>query len=906
MCKQGFSRSVLATLLCLATAPLWAQDVRATMGGQVTDPQGALVPSAEVVVVSDDTGVRYTTKANNQGVWIAEALIPGTYRFSVSAKGFKTTNRENVVLQAQDNKRFDVQLEIGSSSQTVEVTAETPLIDTTAATSGTVISREEILEMPSSSHVVTLLAVISPGVIAQDQNNNVAHLWSYNAASQFTADGGRNNIYSNNFQLDGMQDMKSGGDIAFVPPMDSVQEFRVLTNAYDAAIGRQAGSTVNMQTKAGSKDYHGTLYEFNQNTVFNANLLQTNLTGGALAPVHFNNWGGTFGGPVWIPKLYKGTAKTFFFVSFDDTRNSNPLGTAPFAVPNALERSGDFSQSFTTTTVGGQLVKYPIQIYDPMTVDTTTGNRTLFPGNVIPKNRLSPIAQNILAYVPLPNEPNAPTGSDDQNYTPPAIRNDKFPALSIRGDQNWNNSQRSFVTLRWHHLTELTSDNFGPTDIASGSYNVRITKDLGVDHVWTVSPSKLLDLRANVSRYEEPNHDAGAGFDITKLGFSKSFADELTRGSFPDITGIANNFGTGSAGSFTNTTYTTLAATMTDVRGNHTLHYGGEYWFLQQGNGNIGAQPEFDFNGNWTRQNNANSGGTGVGSTLASYLLGLPSGGSVPVNAQAFYSQRYAGLFLQDDWRVTRKLTLNFGLRWDMEREPEERDNRLTDRYDPTALNPITALAQPAYAAILASPANASNQGVQLLQQYMPAGSFQVLGQQLFAGVNGAPRTSVNNDYHEWQPRVGFAYQIGANTVVRGGFGRFTQAGFMTGGQNGFSKTTSLTATQDNYLTPFDTLANPFQSGILPPTGSSLGPLTNLGSSPNWDDPNVGRPYSWEYSLHVQHQWKGPPRCGRDGPPWPGIPAPVPASPCPRSRHPRRRSAGRLVPVAAVSRAGPR
>ena len=378
-----------------------------------------------------------------------------------------------------------------------------------------------------------------------------------------------------------------------------------------------------------------------------------------------------------------------------------------------------------------------------------------------------------------------------------------------------------------------------------------------MDHVWTVSPSKLLDLRANVSRYEEPNHDAGAGFDITKLGFSKSFADELTRGSFPDITGIANNFGTGSAGSFTNTTYTTLAATMTDVRGNHTLHYGGEYWFLQQGNGNIGAQPEFDFNGNWTRQNNANSGGTGVGSTLASYLLGLPSGGSVPVNAQAFYSQRYAGLFLQDDWRVTRKLTLNFGLRWDMEREPEERDNRLTDRYDPTALNPITALAQPAYAAILASPANASNQGVQLLQQYMPAGSFQVLGQQLFAGVNGAPRTSVNNDYHEWQPRVGFAYQIGANTVVRGGFGRFTQAGFMTGGQNGFSKTTSLTATQDNYLTPFDTLANPFQSGILPPTGSSLGPLTNLGSSPNWDDPNVGRPYSWEYSLHVQHQWKG-------------------------------------------------
>ena len=158
--------------------------------------------------------------------------------------------------------------------------------------------------------------------------------------------------------------------------------------------------------------------------------------------------------------------------------------------------------------------------------------------------------------------------------------------------------------------------------------------------------------------------------------------------------------------------------------------------------------------------------------------------------------------------------------------------NRLTDRFDPTAINPITPSAQAAYAAILANPANASNPGVQLLQQLVPAGNFKVPGEQLFAGVNGTPRTPVNGDFSQWQPRFGFAYRIGKNTVLRGGVGRFTQASYTTGGQNGFSRTTSLIATQDNYLTPYDTLSNPFRGGILQPTGSSLGPLTNLGATP--------------------------------------------------------------------------
>ncbi|HKE23235.1 MAG TPA: carboxypeptidase-like regulatory domain-containing protein [Bryobacteraceae bacterium] len=844
-------------LITLTCEILHAQEVRATIGGRVMDAQGALVPNASVQVVNEDTNVKQDAKTNGHGVWIVEFLNPGPYHFTVTANGFKSETRKGIVLQAADDKQFDTRLEVGQTSQTVEVVAETPLVDTTSATSGTVITQQEISEMPTSSHVVTLLSVLSPGVVAQDQNNNIAHLWSYNAASQFTADGGRNNIYSNTFQLDGMQDMKSGGDVAFIPPMDSVQEFRVQTNAYDAAIGRQAGATINMQTKSGTKDYHGTAYEFNQNAILNANMLQANLIGAPVAPVHFNNFGGTFGGPVWIPKLYKGTAKTFFFVSFDDTRNNNFLGDGTRSVPNAAERSGDFSQSFTTQTIGGVLQRYPIQIYDPMSTNTTTGNRTPFPNNIIPNSQLSPIAQAILAYVPMPNTTADPTGNDSNNFVPPAVRTDKFPALSIRGDQNWSQSQRSFVTVRWHHLTELTGDDFGASDIASGAYQVRINRSAGVDHVWTLSPTKVLDMHFNVSRYEEPSYDAGAGFDIAKLGFSQSFASELTRSAFPYVTGIAGNFGANNGGSFTATSYYQWGATLTHVHGNHTFHYGAEYWVLEQANNGIGHQPEFDFNGNYTRQNYLNSGGTGVGSTLASFLLGLPSGGSVDNNAQAFWSQRYTAGFFQDDWRVSNKLTVNFGLRWDYENEPTERFNRMVATWDPTAVSPLSAQAQANYAAILNDPANATNAAVQLLKQLMPASNFKVLGIPIYAGQNGAQRTATNNDYHEWQPRAGFAYRIGPNTVLRGGFGRFVQADYITGSQSGFSRTTSLIASNDNGITPYDTLANPFHSGILQPVGNSLGALSNPTSFPTWYDPNLGRLYSLEGSAHLQHEWKG-------------------------------------------------
>jgi hypothetical protein len=355
--KKPFLFVTMPLVCWLSFAGLaWGQEARATIGGRVVDPQGAVVPNAQVVVISDDTNIKQTAATNSDGNWSVRFLIPGHYHFTVTSPGFKLAAANGIELQTADIKSIDVELAVGSASDRVTVSSESPLIDTTAATSGTVINQQMVLEMPTNSRVVTLFATLSPGVLQQDQNNNVFQLWSFNAASQFTVNGGTNNSRSTAFELDGMPNMMYGGKVAFIAPPDSIQEFRVLMNAYDASIGRQAGGTVQMSFRSGTARYHGNLFEINQNNALNANYFQANLSGSPVPQVHYNEFGGTFGGPVWIPKIYNGKQKTFFFFSNDGIRKIG-LGTSLIGVPTAQERQGDFSQSFTTQVLNGQTVK---------------------------------------------------------------------------------------------------------------------------------------------------------------------------------------------------------------------------------------------------------------------------------------------------------------------------------------------------------------------------------------------------------------------------------------------------------------------------------------------------------------------------------------------------------------------
>lgn len=854
-------------MVCLAAPVLRAQESRATLTGRVVDAQGAVVPGASVTVTAEDTNVKQETQTNEQGLWTVRFLNPGAYTIVVSAAGFKTAERKGITLQVADMKQIDIRLELGALAETVVVTAEAPLIDTTAASSGTVIESEAVTEIPIMSRIPFQLATMSPGVQAIDQNQNVAMMWSNNAASQYRVNGGRDDR-SNEFLLDGMPNNK-GDKVAYIPPADAVAEFRIMSNAYDAQYGRQAGGTINVSVKSGSRQYRGTLYEFNRNTIFNANMFQSNRSGQERAPVHYNLYGGNLGGPVRIPKVYDGREKTFFFFNYEGIRNKDPRFDTR-SVPTAQERAGDFNGSWSTRIIGGNTVVVPTTVFDPLTVDTRRtivdaggevrnpmfGYRQPFPGNQVPRTRMSPIAQNILKFVPLPNAPSLPTGNASSNFVPDSTRNNMMASVLARLDHSWSNQHKGFVSIRWNHMDEDTGNHFH--NVTTGNFRTRINRGIGLDHVWTVAPTKILNLRYNLTRFEEPFWDTGRGFDPTELGFKQDFVAKMEKLSFPRITGFAGDLG-GSAGGYDIFTYHSWNASLTDVRGNMTLRYGAEFRILQEAYGRYGNQSgQFDFNSDWTRRR-YDAGETGYGHTLASFLLGLPNGGSFPRNANRFDSQHYYGVYMQNDWRVTTKLTLNLGLRWDYQRPFIERFDRMTSNFDPTALNPISDAAQAAYANILNNTVLKDPVKYPFgpwLAQKVPVDAFKVYGAQLFAGVDGQPRTAVNGSFREFQPRIGFAYLLTPKTVIRGGFGRFVQASGTKGGQNGFSRSTTLITTQDSRLTAYDTLDNPFRDGILEPTGSSLGPMTNLGQGVNWINRDGRLPYSWEYSLHIQQEYR--------------------------------------------------
>ena len=859
----------------------WAQESRATLHGQVTDPHSAAVPGAEVTVVSEDTGVKQQTTTNEHGAWNVHFLNPGNYRLIVAATGFKTVERRGITLSTSDIKQMDLTLQVGSISEAVTVTGEAPLIDTSSATSGTVITPEMMSEMPLLSRVATLLAGMAPGVLLQDQNNNVVRMWSVVGASEILVNGGRGER-SNEFLLDGMPNVQ-GRRIAFIPPLDAVQEFRVMSNAYDAQYGRQAGATFSMSVKSGGKSYHGSLYEFNQNNLLNAAFFEQNLTSEKKSAVHYNLYGGTIGGPVRLPKVYNGREKTFFFFTFEGTRNQDPRGEIR-SLPTDKQRHGDFRDSFTTDK--GERVK--INIYDPTTQPSDrNGPRTLFaassdpaspnynaacivppPGtctNVIPSARISPMAQAILKFVPLPNKGSEPTGDAVRNYVSPATRNNKMASVVARVDHTWSNQHKSFISLRWNHEDEFLGNHFN--SLATGTMQSRLSSGISLAHDVVLSPSKVLDIRYSVTRWEEPGQSYGTGFDPTALGFPSSFVSQMRCKSFPRFN-IFGNIG-GGCGSYDKFTYHNWNASLTQTHGNMSFHYGGEFRVMQEARGDFGNQSgSFDFGNQWTRKiPDQGNGGPGDGSSWASFLLGRPTGGNFPrgvsrLNKDSFDSMHFYGLFFQDDWRVTRRLTLNLGLRWDYERPFLERFNRLTSDFDPTFLSPISSAVQAVYATKLDE--GKDDPVIAQLARLLPASSFQVYGAQLFAGVDGHPRTAVNGDFREFQPRAGFAYRLWPRTVIRGGFGRFVQGSRLKGGgpedsdaQNGYSISTSFNATENGWVTPVDTLASPFRGGIHEPTGSSLGVLTNLGQGVSWDNQNPGRPYSWEYSLHLQQEYKG-------------------------------------------------
>jgi hypothetical protein len=886
--------SVVGGLL-LFTGSLCAigQESRASLGGRVTDSSNAVVPGAVVTVTSVETGVAQTTTTNNAGEWRVQSLNPGHYTYSVQAAGFKILAHAAIELQVGDEKTSDAQLQIGTVNETVNVSAEAPLIDTTSAVSGTVITTKELEDLPTQSHVATLLTGLTPGAVIGNGYGGAPHLWSnigdsqeqVNGTGSVAGSGAQNNNNSVQYTLDGSYDSTSSGQISFVPPQDAIAEFRVQENAYDASIGRQSGATLNMVLKSGTKDFHGSFYEYNQNNSLNAYVWGSTTR----TAVHYNEYGGTIGGPVRIPHLYDGRArKTFFFYSYDGIRNNAPVNTGYMTLPSQAERNGDFSKTCQVTSgiiygnAGCTSTTNPTQtpkafaVYDPTTVDAN-GNRTPFLNNQVP---VSDFAKAIFALMPLPNSPSdLSISSDANNFVKNEVQRDKFTSSSIRADQAWNNSNHSYASINFNNWSEISYNPFGgfANDILNSLWQARKQETFTLDHNVVISPKLVLDLKYNILNGYFNSYSGSTGYNVSKLGLSSTYAGQMPLQSIPLITGVANGaenggLGTNQAGSYTIDTFQTIDVALTQTHGNHTIKYGFEHLIQQEGDGGLGAAGgSFSFGSatntssdSWTCQNpiaNCTS-SVGNGSNVAQFDLGLPVSGSIPINATAFWSQHYTAAYFQDDWRLTPRLTLDFGLRWDYETGVSERHNKAFTRYNPTYVQTaVTTPSQASYSSLVSG--SSSNTGVQLLQTYRPnASTFVTEGAIEFAGVHGAPTTVTDPRYRYFQPRLGFAFRVHPKTVLRAGLGRFAQADFVTASQTGFSQTTNFTATSDNYEHTYtnpvtghvSTLGNPYPDGLTLPTGNSLAEQTNIGSVTGYTDPRAGRVYVDEASASIQQE----------------------------------------------------
>ncbi|HKX29782.1 MAG TPA: TonB-dependent receptor [Blastocatellia bacterium] len=843
-------------VIILSVGSSFGQETRATLGGKVVDVQGRVLPDATVTVTAEETGVKQTTRANGEGNWRVQFLLPGPYHFDVEAPGFKKVV-QSIKLQVADQKFIDVTLEVGLASETVTVNAAPTLIDTTAAVSGTVITTDLLEELPTQTNSPIDFVRLTPGA---KSGLSLGRLWSNISLSNNSVNGAGSGVRSINYQIDGADNTNGAGQMAFAPPVDAVAEVRVATNAYDAAVGRQTGATINLSTKSGTRDFHGTLYWYNQNDFLNANRFENNATGISVPVVRVNEYGASIGGPVLLPRILDGRKKqTFFFFSFDGLRSGTPAATGFMSLPTMLERQGDFSQSYVTQTVNGVRTRFPLLIYNPYQVDAA-GNRAQFPNNVIPQ--VSPIAKAIFALMPAPDNAGDGSCSWCNNYLKRTVQDVKFRSFSPRIDQAWNNNHHSYLSMRYNNFDELAFDPFGKDNLLQGLTQNRINRGLTADHTWVISPRFVLDLRFNLTSWDGSSSNSGAGVDPTQYGFPASLAALQQVPSIPLLTGLESGAETGGLGTNQAQDYTydkkyTFGGFMTQTSGNHTFRYGVEHIIQLQGRGNLGQSGgRFDFRNNWTTLNPTVTPGVGVGSNVASFVLGLPTGGTIPTNATADWKQHNTGLYLQDDWRTTSKLTLNLGLRWDFQLPATEREARFYSRFNPDlSIVPVTNFAQPNYRALVASAS--TSPGIRLLQQFRPDDSnFVARGGILYAGRDGTSRYVENPQYKYFQPRLGIAYRFRDRLVVRSGFGRFVEANFNLGNQGGFSQGTPFIATTDNFRTPLNTLANPYPDGKVSPIGNSLGVLTNIGSVGGYTDPDIGRVYVDQVSLHVQYQWR--------------------------------------------------
>jgi hypothetical protein len=849
------SRFYLAfAVLALLCATAQAQETRGNIQGRITDSTGAVVPAAMVKAVNVATNVAVTTKSNAEGAYSLMFLVPGVYNINVSVTGFKTELRSNVVLQIHERIQIDFSLEVGQITESVLVTGAPELLQAATSNLGLVVDSRRMEELPITHGSPYSLMSLSPGLVftASDANTQQMPHIMVNESSSLAVNG--TPAGSTDFTIDGIpntssSNVNSGVGLAVSPPGDIVQEFKMET-PFDATVGRTSGTVVNVSLKTGTNQPHGSAYLFLREPSWYANSFFANKTGTPRPDFKYQRWGSTLTGPVYLPKVYSGKDRTFFTFGYEGLKYKSMASTFTGSVPDPRNLSGNFSNLLA---LGSQY-----QIYDPATIQAAANGRFSiqpFAGNVIPASRIDPIAQKILSYYPAPNTTGLPDGTNNyvDNGRPEP---EEYYQFIARVDHNL--SERDRVYIRAGYMERVTGPyrNYWDGPTKGETYYGHIPQ-AAIDNVYTLSPSLVLNVRYGFSRYGGGHQPRSLGFDPAALGFQSGVVSQLTSAVkiFPSvaISGLSP-MGNESA-DYGNTNTHSFFASLTKQKGGHNLKFGADlraYRYNSFSYGSAGGY--FNFGTTYTQGplDNSASSPSGMGQGLAAMLLGLPSSGYGDLNASQAAQSTYWAFYFHDNWRASRKLTLDLGLRWEYEGPLTERFNRSVRGFDPTAPQGIAAQALAAYAA-QPDPA-------------LPVGRFQVRGGLLFAGVNGVPRTLWDkqfDNFANFAPRVGFAYQAFQKVVVRGGFGVFPiQMGIPSPGMNksiqsGFSQRTNLIPTLNNGQTFIANLDQPFPGGLVNPTGASLGPATFLGQSISFYNTTGKTPYDMQWDLNVQTMLPG-------------------------------------------------
>jgi len=822
------------TLLGPAVPRAWAQAqaFSASLGGFVYDNTGAVVPGATVTLSNPEKGFTQTLATQPDGAYAFTLLRPGTYTLKVEKSGFRAYIQSGIVLAVGQAATQDVKMELGAVTQEVTVTAGAEILNTTTANVGMTVAERQVVELPLDTRNVFVLVTLNASV-----NNSSQYQLVNGSGQQDTADqdfyfmnfgGGR--FGTTGVLLDGHWDV--GGDwggYMYVPSVDNTQEFSVQTNSFSAQYGWSTGNVMSAVTKSGTRDFHGDVWEFLRNSDLDANNFFANAAGLPRPLFRRNQFGGTAGGPLYIPKIYEKRDKTFIFGDIEALRQSSPT-TFTATLPTGDMRKGVFS-ALLGSQIGTDALGRPVlqgQIYNPLSTRLLTNGKTdpvsglsvncpggattcyyrdPIAGNDLSK-MINPVSQNFLQYWPNPT-----SSALVNNYVYSAAAISNWPEeYSIRVDQNISDKSRLFA--RWSEKREFKSlgaDVYGASDPGGGGGNALDNRwDAAFNYTRTFNPSFVMSVNLGLTRWAEGNAMQAYPFKPSTLGLP-AYLDGVSN-EFPNIGvdgmgGLGPGSVSGGAGEgMFPRDVGSYSVDFTKTHGPHTMTM-GFMGVVHENTGGRMAVTGFHFPQSMTEGPDPTTANPATGYGFASFLLGTGDNGGpnasangTAINQFGAFTKKMYGWYFQDDWKATRKLTLNLGLRYDIQPGPTERYDR-TQWFNFTAANPISQ-----------------------------AVGFTVPGEMVFAGGGGA-RGVYDAPHTNFAPRIGLSYQAMNKLVMRAGFGMFYIQSYQLGpSMDGYSQPTPYVGTLDG-ITPNNLLSNPFPNGVIEPTGRSLGGLQDVGFS---------------------------------------------------------------------------